>query len=203
MAKFTIEKGADLLPLSAVEALSPKDQKEYQQAAAEFVASFNAAYPDGKTVETTINKITLGERVNIVLNPTKDLSTNVYSFPYVVVDRIAADLGAGDTDGLVSLNLTTVEPLRFKTTVVAVNAGDEYETSAGETRTYKAAAIVRKSAVLEQIVLSEDAHQILAEQHAELLKDSIRNAAKARRATRAGGRAAVPAAEQVVEEADV
>jgi len=174
---FEVTKGADLLSKSAFEALAPKDQKAYTEAAAKFVESFNTQFPDGKVVVAKIKNIVLGDRVNIVINKHQDLSTESLGFPYQVVDRIALNLLGGDTTALYSLSMMTAEPLKLTMTVKAVNAGDTYLTKDKEVRTYQVPAIVKLPETREELVLSDDAKAIVAEMQGIVLKESIMNTA--------------------------
>lgn len=191
MSNFKVEKASDLLSLQQFNDLSPKEQAAYLKVAKDFVDAFNEANPAGKAVTASIIRINLGERVNVVLKKHADLSTEVISFPYNVGDAMAANLGAGSSESLVSLVNTTVEPLTVKMTVKAVNAGDTYETGAGESRTYKVPAMVKVDGTREEIVLSDDAHDILATVHQELLREGIRASMASRRKARTGGAATV------------
>lgn len=192
---FNIVKGCDLLPKKAVEDLTPQDLQKYNEAAAKFVADFNAAYPDGKTVKVAINSIVVGdnERVNFVVGKTNDLSTQSIGLPFVVVDRIAENLGCGNTEGLLAIQHSTVEPLTICMTVKAVKAGDEYKTNDGTVRTYKVPAIVKIDGSREELQLSDDAADIIADMQREVLKQSILDASRSRRKAKGSKPVASPA----------
>ena len=187
----TIAKGSDLLTLKQVSALEPKALKVYNENAAKFVAEFNDAYPDGKTVKTPINTISIGNdgRINFVVGKVHDLSTESIGLPFVVVDRIAENLGCGSAEGLMAVAHSTIEPLMLQMTVKAVNAGDEYRTSDGTVRTYKVPAIVKIEGSLEEITLSDDAQEIVAEMQKIVLKEAILNSGRNRRKPVKGAKA--------------
>lgn len=180
-----ITKGSDLLTLKQVEALEPKALAQYNEDAAKFVADFNAAYPDGKAVSYPINQIVVGDngRINFVVGKTNDLSTQSIGLPFAVVDRIAENQGCGTTEGLLAVQHSTIEPLLLKMTVKAVKAGDTYTTGNGETRTYKVAAIVKVEGSREEIILSQDALDIVAGIQQIVLKEAILNSSRNRRKT--------------------
>lgn len=185
----TIRTARQLKPWKQVQELKGDDLDNYEAAASEFVETFNTKYPDGKSVKANIKQITLGERVNIVLFPHDDLSTEVLSFSYAVVDRIAENNGVGDTDGLVALVHQVMEHLQMSLTVKAVEAGDTYEAKDG-TREYKCPATVKIEGTREELVLTDEAKDILAEVHKDVLRSKIMEASKNRRKQRTPVRSA-------------
>lgn len=197
----TIRTARQLKPWKQVQELKGDNLDNYEAAASEFVESFNTKYPDGKSVKANIKQITLGERVNIVLFPHDDLSTEVLSFSYAVVDRIAENNGVGDTDGLVALVHQVMEPLQMSLTVKAVDAGDTYEAKDG-TREYKCPATVKTEGTREELVLTDEARDILAEVHKDVLRSKIMEASKNRRKQRTPVKSAKAVTADGVEEDD-
>lgn len=200
-AIFAITAANQLLTLKAYNELDPKDQVSYDKAANEFVDAFNNKYPEGKVVKAEIARIIASDRVTFIMKPHKDLSAGAYSFPYEVVDIMAANVGAGNADGLIALQHASLEPLYLTMTVVAVKEGDQYQAGT-EMREYKCAAIVRKAGTREEIALSDDASDLLAETHREVLKEQIKEASAASRAKRRSSNRKSEAEATVVAEAE-
>lgn len=194
---FKVEKGSQLLPINArkgfqsVEDLTAAELVEYNQVAATFAADFNTRYPHGKEVTVNIERIDLGDKAIIILAKHPDLSTQAIAWPYSVADLVAGRLGVGNADGLASLVLTTIEPLTMSMTVRAVTPGENY----AEGKSYKGYQMTTVAGTREEIHLSDDAMAIVAEQHREIVKDSIRAATSNRRgASAARGRSQTPVA---------
>lgn len=194
---MTIVKGSDLISKSAYSLLSISELKTYEAAAKNFAAAFNEQYPGGKVVKAKITQVVLGDRVNLVIESHNDLSTRSFGFNYEVMDRIAENLGAGNTDGFVALVHSTIENLEIELTVKAVMTGDSF--SKDGSGVYKCPAMAKWPETREEIILSEDAQEILAAVHREVLASNIANASKNRRRKTSSAKTA-PAP---VEEAEV
>ncbi len=196
-----ITKGSQLLTKKEVEALEPKDRLAYDKLANAFIAEFNTLYPDGKVVKVPIQSIVVGndDRVNFVVGAVDNLSTQSIGLPFVVVDRIAENLGCGNAEGLMAVAHSTLEPLMVQMTVRGVVAGDIFETKDGQKK-YQIPAIVKLPETREEIVLSDDAADIIAEMQKIVLKEAIMSSSRRSRKPVKGAKApTVPAAEEDAE----
>lgn len=174
-----ITKGSDLLSKKQIEALDAKALAAYEKSASAFADSFNQAHPTGKKVVATIKQIKTQEsRVLFVLAQNNDLSTTVISLPYVVTDAMSESIGVGTTEGLVSLQQVSLQPLKFEMHIKAVKPGDTYMTNENEEREYTIFNMARVPNTREELVVSQDAKTVIAEAHRENLKSVIASATK-------------------------
>lgn len=203
MEEFIINQPSDLLNGKALAALSPAAKVAYNEAAAAFVRAWNDANPNGVAVKASITKVKLtDEGAIVVIAPHVNLSNQSFSFPYVVMDAIAADLGVATADGLAALTLSTLEPNFLTSTVKAVAAGDTFIDKDKVKHVYKQAQMVKVDGTREEIVLSADSKALVAEQQQELLKDEIRKQSANRRNARTGRAARVGAPGSTAVETD-
>lgn len=208
MEPYVINFPSDLLNGAAIAKLSPAELVAYDAAASAFVKAFNEANPNGVLVKASINKLKMTDAgVIFVIEKQQNLSSESYTFPFVVVDAMGADLGVGNADGLSALTHSTLEKNLLVSTVKAVAKGEKFTDKDGKEHIYKQAQMVQIAGTRQEVVLSTDSKAIVGEMQQELLKESLREVNKSRRNARNTRTSRVPApggsATETEDEADV
>lgn len=165
--KYEILSPSDLLPYAATTArphsydsLTPAEKKEYDKAAAEFAAKFNADHPEGLQVRLRIQRMNFvpnkAGRVAIVVEANANYNATSLTYSPEVANLFARNFGLPTFASLASIITASGSDASFITfTVKAVTTADTYTRGDGKSAAYKCPtmAIIGR----EEIELSKSA----------------------------------------------
>lgn len=157
-------------------ALSAADQAKYDKAAAEAIAAFRTANPNGLTISLNIVRMGFagkGDKIALVVKsakyaPRSRNNDGLSAFTYTEgqIERLAASVNVVSSDALYGIIASSIEPCKLEVTVKPVIKGEKYVKADKTEGVYEVTMIRYEN---ESLVLSDDA----ADYYAEIMKQIV------------------------------